>query len=68
MTAKRKGLNIQFGGGPLPAHWDEAFEAVCSGSLDVTPMLGRTVGLDEVPAALDAARDANGPARIVVVP
>jgi len=68
LTAKRKGLNIQFGGGPSMAHWDEAFEAVCSGSFDVGPMLGRTVGLDEVPAALDAARDANGPARIVVVP
>jgi threonine dehydrogenase-like Zn-dependent dehydrogenase len=68
MTAKRKALNIQFGGGPSPEHWLEAFEAVCSGSLDVTPMLGRTVGLDEVPEALDAARDANGPARIVVVP
>lgn len=68
LTAKRKGLNIQFGGGPLPEHWDDAFEAVCSGRLDVTPMLGRTVGLDEVPAALDEARDAAGPARIVVVP
>jgi threonine dehydrogenase-like Zn-dependent dehydrogenase len=68
LTAKRKGLNIQFGGGPLPAHWAEAFEAVCSGRLDVTPMLGRTVGLEEVPGALEAARDANGPARIVVVP
>ncbi|MET8651345.1 zinc-binding dehydrogenase [Nocardia aurea] len=68
LTAKRKGLNIQFGGGPLPAHWDDAFEAVCSGRLDVTPMLGRTVGLDEVPTALNDARDANGPARIVVVP
>jgi threonine dehydrogenase-like Zn-dependent dehydrogenase len=68
LTAKRKGLNIQFGGGPSMEHWDEAFEAVCSGSLDVTPMLGRTVGLDEVAAALDASRDANGPARIVVVP
>ena len=68
LTAKRKGLNIQFGGDPLPAHWNEAFEAVCSGDLDVTPMLGRSVGLDEVPAALDAARDANGPARIIVVP
>lgn len=67
LTAKRKGINIQFGGGPSPDHWDEAFEAVCSGGLDVTPMLGRTVGLDEVPAALDAARDAGGPARIVVV-
>jgi threonine dehydrogenase-like Zn-dependent dehydrogenase len=68
MIAKRKGLNIQFGGGPSPAHWDEAFEAVCSGGLDVTPMLGQIVGLDGVPAALDASRDANGPARIVVVP
>jgi threonine dehydrogenase-like Zn-dependent dehydrogenase len=68
LTAKRKGLNIQFGGGPLPQHWLEAFEAVSTGSLDVTPMVGRTVGLDEVPAALDAARDANGPARIIVVP
>ena len=68
LTAKRKGLSIQFGGGPSMAHWDEAFEAVCSGALDVTPMLGRTVGLDEVPAALDAARDANGPTRIIVVP
>ena len=68
LTAKRKGLNIQFGGGPLMEHWDEAFEAVCSGSLDVTPLLGQTVGLDEVADALDASRDANGPARIIVVP
>ena len=68
LTAKRKGLNIQFGGGPLPQHWHEAFEAVSTGSLDVTPMVGPSVGLDEVPAALDAARDANGPARIIVVP
>jgi threonine dehydrogenase-like Zn-dependent dehydrogenase len=68
MTAKRKGLNIQFGGGPLPVHWDQAFEAVCSGALDLTPMLGRVVGLDEVPGALNDSRDACGPARIVVVP
>lgn len=68
MTAKRKGLNIQFGGGPSPAHWDAAFYAVCNGDLDVTPMLGRSVALDEVPAALDAARDSNGPARIIVTP
>ncbi len=68
LTAKRKGINIQFGGGPSMDHWDEAFRAVCSGSLDVGPMLGHTVGLDGVPAALDAARDADGPARIIVVP
>ncbi|MFI6619771.1 zinc-binding dehydrogenase [Streptomyces sp. NPDC050528] len=68
LTAKRKGINIQFGGGPSMDHWDEAFRAVCSGSLDVGPMLGHTVGLGGVPAALDAARDADGPARIIVVP
>ena len=68
LTAKRKGLNIQFGGGPLPEHWTEAFEAVCSGSLDVRPMMGQNVGLDGVAQALDDSRDANGPARIIVVP
>jgi threonine dehydrogenase-like Zn-dependent dehydrogenase len=68
MVAKRKGLNIQFGGGPLPAHWDAAFEAVCSGTLDVSPLLGDSVGLEAVPEALNAARDAHGPMRIVVVP
>ncbi len=68
MTAKRKGLNMQFGGGPSVTHWNEAFEEVCSGRIDVTPMFGFKVGLDGVPAAIDAARDANGPARIIVVP
>ena len=34
----------------------------------LSPMVGRIVGLDEVPTALDDARDANGPARIIVVP
>jgi threonine dehydrogenase-like Zn-dependent dehydrogenase len=68
LTAKRKGLNIQFGGGPLPQHWDGAFAAVCSGSFDVRPLFGHTVGLDGVPDALVAARDAQSPTRIVVVP
>lgn len=68
MTAKRKGLNIQFGGGPSVTHWDEAFHAVCTGEVDVRPMVGRLVGLDEMPQALDDARDARGPARIVLVP
>lgn len=68
MVAKRKGVNIQFGGGPSMTHWNEAFEEVCAGRIDVTPMFGRTVGLDDVPAALDAARDAHSPPRIIVVP
>jgi hypothetical protein len=68
MVAKRKGLNIQFGGGPSITHWNAAFDEVCSGRLDVTPMFGYTVDVDGVPSALDVARDANGPARIIVVP
>jgi len=68
MTAKRKGLNIQFGGGPLMSDWNAAFAEVASGRLDVTPMTGRVVGLDEMPSAINDARDANGPARIVLVP
>jgi threonine dehydrogenase-like Zn-dependent dehydrogenase len=65
MAAKRKGLAIQFGGGPLKADWDEAFDEVQSGRLNVEPMTGRIVGLNEMPGAIDDARDANGPARIV---
>src|SRR5262249_53242977 len=30
MTAKRKGLNIQFGGGPAITDWNAAFDEVCS--------------------------------------
>jgi threonine dehydrogenase-like Zn-dependent dehydrogenase len=68
IVAKRKGLSIQFGGGPSMTHWNEAFEEVCSGRLDVTPMFGYSVDLDGVPAALDDARQATGPARIIVKP
>ncbi len=68
MIAKRKGLNIQFGGGPSMTHWNEAFEEVCSGRLDVSPMTGPTVNLDGVPAGIDDSRSGRGPARIVVVP
>jgi threonine dehydrogenase-like Zn-dependent dehydrogenase len=68
MTAKRKGLNIQFGGGPSIPHWNEAFDEVISGRLDVTPMTGRMVDLGDGPAAFADARNANGPARIIVIP
>ncbi|MEU3618923.1 alcohol dehydrogenase catalytic domain-containing protein [Streptomyces sp. NPDC006872] len=50
-----------------PRRWRWSWAAV-RGGLDVGPMLGRTVGLDEVPDALDSARDAGEPARIIVVP
>jgi threonine dehydrogenase-like Zn-dependent dehydrogenase len=68
MTAKRKGLNIQFGGGPDIGHWNEAFEEVSEGRLDVKPMLGWTVDVDGVAGAIEASRSAESPTRIMVVP
>ena len=48
-------------------HWNEAFEDVARPPRRNADD-GPGVGLEEMPEALDAARDANGPARIVVVP
>jgi threonine dehydrogenase-like Zn-dependent dehydrogenase len=68
MTAHNKGLNIQFGGGPQLPDWNEAFDEVCSGRLDVTPIVGATVPLSEFATAFDQARRSEGPVRIVVRP
>jgi threonine dehydrogenase-like Zn-dependent dehydrogenase len=66
--AHNKGLNIQFGGGPKMADWNEALDEVCSGRIDVRPLVGEVVGLDEAPGALERARRSDGPARIVICP
>ena len=67
-AASKKGLMIQFGGGPRTVDWDRTLEAVCGGSLDPLPSVGRVITLDDVPAALDEVRRAQGPPRIVVHP
>jgi threonine dehydrogenase-like Zn-dependent dehydrogenase len=67
-SASKKGLMMQFGGGPRTVDWDRTLEAVCTGTLDPLPSVGRVIGLDEVPAALDEVRRAEGPLRIVVHP
>lgn len=66
--AARRGVTVQFGGGPLPDDWWGTFDAVCEGRLDPLPSVGRVIGLDEVPAALDLARRAQGPPRVIVHP
>ena len=43
-------------------------DAIAAGRLDPLPSVGATVGLDEVPDALDSARKSTGPARIIVHP
>lgn len=67
-AATHKGLTMQFGGGPLPQDWYGTLDAVVDGRLDPTPSIGLTIGLDEVPAALDSVRRSQGPPRIVVHP
>jgi threonine dehydrogenase-like Zn-dependent dehydrogenase len=67
-TATRNGVTIQFGGGPHPQDWYGTLDAIASGRLDPLPSVGKVIGLDDVPAALDLARRSDGPPRIVVHP
>jgi threonine dehydrogenase-like Zn-dependent dehydrogenase len=66
--ATRNGLTLQFGGGPMPQDWYSVLDAVVEGKLDPLPSIGRIIGLEEVPDALDQARRSDGPPRIVVHP
>ncbi len=68
MVAKRKGISLHFGGGPKHEDWYGTLDAICRQELDVSPVIGMTIDLDAVPAALDLARRADGPARIMIHP
>ena len=68
MIAKRKGLSIHFGGGPKHEDWYGTLAAICAGELDPSPVIGMIVDLEGVPDALDVARRADGPARIMIHP
>jgi threonine dehydrogenase-like Zn-dependent dehydrogenase len=67
-AATHKGVTIQFGGGPHPEDWYGTLDAICEGRLDPLPSVGKVIGLDEVPAALELTRRSEGPPRIVVHP
>jgi threonine dehydrogenase-like Zn-dependent dehydrogenase len=67
-TATRQGVTIQFGGGPHPQDWYGTLDAIATGRLDPLPSVGKIIGLDEVPGAIDLARRSDGPPRIVVHP
>jgi threonine dehydrogenase-like Zn-dependent dehydrogenase len=66
--ATHKGMTIQFGGGPHPQDWYGTLDAVAEGRLDPSPSIGRVIGLDEVPEAIDQVRKGQGPPRVVVHP
>ena len=59
---------IQFGGAPGADDWYRTLDAIVAGDLDVAPSIGMRVGLDGVPEAIDLARKAQGPPRIIVHP
>jgi threonine dehydrogenase-like Zn-dependent dehydrogenase len=68
-------LGHEFGGevvghgpGPHPQDWYGTLDAIAAGRLDPLPSVGRIIGLDEVPDALELARRSDGPPRIVVHP
>jgi threonine dehydrogenase-like Zn-dependent dehydrogenase len=67
-ASTKKGVSIQFGGAPGAEAWYGTLEAVISGRLDPRPSIGMKVGLDAVPEAINLARKAQGPPRIVVHP
>lgn len=66
--ATRRGVTIQFGGGPMPQDWYGTLDAINEGRLDPLPSVGKVVGLDDVPDAIELARSSAGPARIIVHP
>ena len=66
--ATQQGLTFQFGGGPMPQDWYGVLDAVVQGRLDPLPSIGKIIGLDEVPDAIDQVRRSEGPPRIVVHP
>jgi threonine dehydrogenase-like Zn-dependent dehydrogenase len=66
--ATRQGLTLRFGGGPMPEDWYGVLDAVVEGRLDPMPSVGRIIGLDEVPEAIEQARRSEGPPRTVVHP
>ncbi|NIH96171.1 zinc-binding dehydrogenase [Mycolicibacterium fluoranthenivorans] len=67
-NATRQGVTIQFGGGPMPQDWYGTLDAIAGGRLDPLPAVGKIIGLDEIPHALDLARRSEGPPRILVHP
>lgn len=66
--ATKKGARIQFGGGPGGDAWYGTLDAIVAGRLDPGPSIGMVIGLDAVPAAIDLARKAQGPPRVIIHP
>jgi threonine dehydrogenase-like Zn-dependent dehydrogenase len=67
MLGINKQLTMKFVLGYTATEFAETLQAFVDGELDTTPMVTRTVSLDELPAAFEALADPND-CKIVVVP
>jgi threonine dehydrogenase-like Zn-dependent dehydrogenase len=43
-------------------------DAIAAGRLDPLPSVGKIIGIEDVPDAIDLARKSDGPPRIIVYP
>jgi threonine dehydrogenase-like Zn-dependent dehydrogenase len=68
VCAHTKGLNVQYGGGPLSEDFDAAVRALVEGTVNPASWIGGRIGLRGVATALEGVGDARNPIRIVVDP
>lgn len=62
-----KQLTLQFVLGYTPEEYAETLQALGSGAIDTSPMITRTVSLDELPAAFSALADPRD-CKVVLIP
>ncbi len=67
MVGINKQLTLKFVLGYTPAEYAEALAALAAGTIDTSPMVTRTVTLDELPAAFEALAEPHD-CKIVVIP
>lgn len=67
MVGINKQLTLKFVLGYTPMEYAEALSALGNGSIDTSPMVTRTVTLDELPAAFEALADPHD-CKVVVLP
>lgn len=67
MVGINKQLTLQFVLGYTPVEYAEALAALGDGSIDTSPMVTRTIGIDELPAAFEALSDPHD-CKVVVLP
>jgi threonine dehydrogenase-like Zn-dependent dehydrogenase len=67
MVGINKQLTLQFVLGYTPAEYAEALAALGDGTIDTAPLVTRTVGIDDLPAAFEALADPHD-CKVVVLP